>query len=243
MSGARHHHGHANKALLDAYTGTTPNHATNHQNGGADEISVAGLSGELADPQPPKTHAASHTNGTDDIQNATNAQKGLATAAHITALEAALPAAGGTVTGNLTRTNSNDIVTAGALSNDTGSGGKVLKIGSGSTTAGDCYFFASGGGWTQVDADAEATSKGLLAMAIGTDPDADGMFVGPGLWDADDTLTGWGAGKDVYLSTTAGKLTTTAPSGSADIVRIVGHCTSVSGEIWFAPSPDYIEIA
>lgn len=31
-------------------------HAGAHQNGGADELSVAGLSGELADPQPPKTH-------------------------------------------------------------------------------------------------------------------------------------------------------------------------------------------
>jgi len=31
-------------------------HATSHENGGADEISVAGLSGELADPQPPKNH-------------------------------------------------------------------------------------------------------------------------------------------------------------------------------------------
>lgn len=31
-------------------------HAERHQQGGADEISVAGLSGELADPQPPKEH-------------------------------------------------------------------------------------------------------------------------------------------------------------------------------------------
>lgn len=36
----------------------------------------------------PAAHAASHTDGTDDIQSATNAQKGLATAAQITALEA-----------------------------------------------------------------------------------------------------------------------------------------------------------
>lgn len=36
----------------------------------------------------PTAHAASHTDGTDDIQSATNAQKGLATAAHITAIEA-----------------------------------------------------------------------------------------------------------------------------------------------------------
>jgi hypothetical protein len=44
-------------------------HASTHANGGTDEINVAGLSGELADPQPPKTHAASHTAGnTDPIQ-------------------------------------------------------------------------------------------------------------------------------------------------------------------------------
>jgi hypothetical protein len=37
-------------------------HAATHQNGGGDEISVAGLSGELADNQPPKPHKDSHTN-------------------------------------------------------------------------------------------------------------------------------------------------------------------------------------
>jgi hypothetical protein len=42
-------------------------HNTTHQNGGSDEISVAGLSGELADSQPPKTHHASHETGGSDI--------------------------------------------------------------------------------------------------------------------------------------------------------------------------------
>jgi hypothetical protein len=41
-------------------------HATTHQDGGPDEINVAGLSGELADPQPPKTHAATHSPGGGD---------------------------------------------------------------------------------------------------------------------------------------------------------------------------------
>ncbi len=63
-------------------------HASDHQDGGADEISVTGLSGLLADDQNPTAHAAEHVNGTDDIQNATNAQKGVATAAQITSLEA-----------------------------------------------------------------------------------------------------------------------------------------------------------
>lgn len=48
---------------------TPPVHASSHQNGGGDEISVAGLSGELADAQPPKTHASSHqSSGTDAIK-------------------------------------------------------------------------------------------------------------------------------------------------------------------------------
>ena len=41
-------------------------HKASHQNGGGDEISVAGLSGELADDQPPKAHKSSHASGGSD---------------------------------------------------------------------------------------------------------------------------------------------------------------------------------
>jgi len=45
-------------------------HKTKHENGGADEISVAGLSGELADNQPPKTHQSTHEPaGSDPLSN------------------------------------------------------------------------------------------------------------------------------------------------------------------------------
>ena len=48
------------KSISDSYIHETKGapgaHASTHQNGGGDEISVAGLSGELADPQPPKAH-------------------------------------------------------------------------------------------------------------------------------------------------------------------------------------------
>ncbi len=63
-------------------------HAASHQNGGADEINVGALSGLLADNQNPTDHAANHTDGVDDIQSATASQKGLATAAQITKLDA-----------------------------------------------------------------------------------------------------------------------------------------------------------
>jgi len=41
-------------------------HKTDHENGGGDEISVAGLSGLLADGQTPLTHATSHKSGGGD---------------------------------------------------------------------------------------------------------------------------------------------------------------------------------
>jgi hypothetical protein len=48
------------KSTSDSYIHETKGapgaHASTHENGGGDEISVAGLSGELADPQPPKAH-------------------------------------------------------------------------------------------------------------------------------------------------------------------------------------------
>lgn len=48
-------------------SGVTPHHTT-HEDTGSDEINVAGLSGELVDPQPPKIHKTSHQNGgTDEI--------------------------------------------------------------------------------------------------------------------------------------------------------------------------------
>jgi len=55
-------------------TGTLGSHASRHQNGGGDEISVAGLSGELADPQPPKSHSHTASDVTDfDTEVSNNA--------------------------------------------------------------------------------------------------------------------------------------------------------------------------
>ena len=52
--------------LLEGGSGPLTPHASTHQNGGADEISVAGLSGLLADAQTPLGHGASHANGGSD---------------------------------------------------------------------------------------------------------------------------------------------------------------------------------
>ena len=55
-------------ATISDVTGAAPAaHATSHQNGGSDEISVAGLSGLLADGQTPLAHATSHKLGGSDM--------------------------------------------------------------------------------------------------------------------------------------------------------------------------------
>lgn len=47
-------------------SGSVSPHHTSHENEGSDEINVAGLSGELADSQPPKAHKSSHESGGAD---------------------------------------------------------------------------------------------------------------------------------------------------------------------------------
>ncbi len=64
----------ASLARADHEHGTPANytpsgHKTSHENDGGDEISVAGLSGELADAQPAKAHAADHKSGGGDVIN------------------------------------------------------------------------------------------------------------------------------------------------------------------------------
>ena len=54
--------------LMAAVNAEFDDHSARHENGGADEISVVGLSGLLGDSQTPLTHGTSHENGgTDEI--------------------------------------------------------------------------------------------------------------------------------------------------------------------------------
>ena len=120
--------------------------------------------------------------------------------------------------------------------------GDIIKLGTGSTTAGELCYLKADGTWAATDADAVATSGGvLLAMALGTDPDVNGMLL-RGMFTLDHdpgTIAG-----PLYVSTTVGDITGTAPSGSADIVRVVGYCLdSTDGQIWFNPSDDWVVVA
>ena len=130
-----------------------------------------------------------------------------------------------------------------ALSDNTG-GGEVVTFGSNGGndfTAGKTYYLNSSGTWIETDADAIATSDGLLAMALGTAP-ANGLLL-RGFFDATTYLSNFIAGVPVYLSATAGALDTTQPSGTGDIIRCVGYCTNTANVIYFNPESVYLELS
>jgi hypothetical protein len=124
--------------------------------------------------------------------------------------------------------------------------GTVVYFGTGGTTAGKVYTFNSGA-WVAVDASVggEATTKGLLAMALGTVPATDGMLIqGIGVLDHNPGA----AGNILYVTTgTAGELTATQPSTADEYSRVVAHQIGIEGgsraKVLFTPSQDWIKIA
>lgn len=115
--------------------------------------------------------------------------------------------------------------------------GAVVKFGTTTgMTAGAVYVF-NGTDWVAVDADAEATTKGLLGVALGATA-ADGLLTHGVAYLSHDP----GAAGDVlYVHTTAGEVSATQPSATGDFVRVVGYCLA-DNKVFFSPSQDFIEI-
>jgi len=126
-----------------------------------------------------------------------------------------------------------------------GAGSRLLsKFGTNtSVTAGDLYYLAVGS-WAQADADAVSTSTGLIAIAVSTSSQ-DGMLVSGVIKVADNTgFSAASEGDVLYVSTTAGHITSTAPSVTGDIVRVVGYVVdATNGIVYFDPSKDWIELS
>tara|TARA_Y100001973_G_scaffold77478_1_gene113407 strand:- start:8695 stop:9297 length:603 start_codon:yes stop_codon:yes gene_type:complete len=128
-----------------------------------------------------------------------------------------------------------------SLGNDTG-GGDVARFGTGNLTTGKLYYLNTSGAWTETDADAVATSDGLLGIALGSSPTSNGVLL-RGFFDATTYLSNFIAGKQVYISTTPASMDTTQPSGAGDIVRCVGYCTTTANVIYFCPDSTFLELS
>jgi len=108
----------------------------------------------------------------------------------------------------------------------------------------DIVYLKSDGKWWKTDADAEATSKGIIRMALATiAADADGLLLVKGLI-RDDSDSWTQEGVELFLSPTAGNLTETRPSSSGQIVKVLGHAEEQGAAYMeFDPSKTYVEIA
>jgi hypothetical protein len=123
------------------------------------------------------------------------------------------------------------------------SGGDVYYYGSGSTIKGQIYYMASGGGWTLTDADTEVASKGLLAVALGTDPDVDGMLLRGFVTLLTEVEGTEAIGSTLFLSATAGVATFTVP-GTGDFVRVIGYSLhATDNQVYFNPAATFVELA
>lgn len=106
-------------------------------------------------------------------------------------------------------------------------------------TFGQALHIDSTGGFVLADADAATTAPcTALAIEAGAAGSRDVLLQG---FIRDDTWA-WTIGGVVYLSTTGGALTQTAPAGTGDQVQVLGVATHAD-RMWFSPDLTLIEVA
>jgi len=113
--------------------------------------------------------------------------------------------------------------------------------------AGQLLYQRSNTRWYLADADATSTSTALLGIALNTGVAGAAIDI---LIDGVVTIlspyiTAGDIGNPLYVDTTAGSITNTAPSGESDVVRIVGHYIRNGGSfslITFKPDGTWIEL-
>lgn len=122
----------------------------------------------------------------------------------------------------------------------TASGPKALLTAGESLVFGDVVYVKSDGKMGKADADAIATASSLF-MAIATIAnDASGYFAMPRNFIRNDAWN-WTVGGTIYLSTTAGGMTQTAPTGSDDVIQVMGVATHAD-RMFFDPQLVQIEL-
>jgi hypothetical protein len=122
--------------------------------------------------------------------------------------------------------------------------GDVVYIGTGSTVIGKIYYYAANGTWQLTNSDDPSTATGWLAVALGNDPDVDGMLVRGTVDLAEDIVGTEALGSIIYLDkATTGAATTAAPTATGDIVRVIGYALTTGNEnkIWFSPDNTWVE--
>ena len=118
--------------------------------------------------------------------------------------------------------------------------GDIVKFGGGSTSSGKLYYLNTSGTWTLANAtDNSAGSNELLAISLGSSPIVDGMLI-RGLVRLGSLST---IGTAVFMGTSNGAISQTAPSSNDNVVRIIGYCTnSTLNQIYFNPDSTWVKV-
>lgn len=119
--------------------------------------------------------------------------------------------------------------------------GDVLNIGTGSVTAGLCYYLRADGSWANTDQRAVASSIGFFAVAMGTGTASNvGMCIRGMVTMSTDVGN---VGDVIYLQRN-GEFDNAPSTSSGDTNRIMGYCLDDSdGQIFFNPSQDWVTLA
>ncbi len=104
------------------------------------------------------------------------------------------------------------------------------------------YLSVTDSRWELTDADASSTAGavmvGMCVLTAAGDGSATKILL-YGKIRADAAFPTLTIGAPVYISTTAGDIQTTAPSGTDDVVKIIGYGLTAD-ELMFNPSNDWI---
>jgi hypothetical protein len=114
-------------------------------------------------------------------------------------------------------------------------------------TRGQLLWLRHSGDWHIADASSTSTSLKILGIALKSVTSGNPVDVLiDGVISMDSTyLTVSSIGESLYVDTTAGKITNTAPSGGGEVVRIVGHYIKAEtgySIITFKPDGTWIEL-
>ena len=134
---------------------------------------------------------------------------------------------------------------------DNSSAGEIIYAGNTSTEAGKIYFLTGSAGtpnWQQANAQTVNTSTNLLAVAVGSNSNTNGMLIrGFARYTSPFNFATGRPGDPLYLSDSPflnGIMQLTPPASSGDIVRIMGYAIDATDELmYFDPDKSWVEIA
>jgi|3_EtaG_2_1085321.scaffolds.fasta_scaffold07601_4 hypothetical protein len=156
-----------------------------------------------------------------------------------------LPLAGGTMTGAITLGENAAIALDPAGSADGKYSGTTVTGTAGvNLVFGDLVYLAvADSKWEKTDADAVGTAGTVMLgiVVVAGDEDASVTLLLSGIIRADAAFPTLTVGAPAYVGVTAAAIQVAAPSGTDDVVRVVGYALTAN-ELYFNPSPDHITV-